>query len=115
MAKKTIVFYADPRGCFPVIDFLAAVDRPDRQKALAYIGYLTEQGEALRRPTSDYLGGKIYELRPRQLRILYAFVGQQYAVILHAFRKQTDAVPEREKRLAQARLADFLTHYEANQ
>jgi phage-related protein len=50
-------------------------------------------------------------LRPKQVRILYAFVGQ-LAVILHAFRKKTGPVPPSEKRLAQARLADFMRRYE---
>ena len=66
----------------------------------------------MRRPIVEYLGDKLYELRPKQIRILYAFVGKQYAVILHAFRKKTGPVPPSEKRLAQTRLADFVQRYE---
>jgi len=57
------------------------------------------------------LGDKIYELRPKQIRILYALVGQ-YAVILHAFWKKTGPVPSSDKRLAQSRLADFVRRRE---
>ena len=59
-----------------------------------------------------YLGDKLYELRPKQIRILYTFVGKEYAVILRAFRKKTGPVPPSEKRLAQTRLADFVRRYE---
>ena len=73
---------------------------------------MEERREGLRRPIAGYLGDKIYELRPKQIRILYGFVGKELAVILHAFRKKTDAVPPKDKRLAEARLADFVKRYE---
>ena len=53
----------------------------------------------------------MYELRPKHVRILYAFVGQ-HVVMLHAFRKKTGPVPPSDKRLAQTRLADFMRRYE---
>ena len=112
MTHKTVVYYSDARSATPALDVLLTLDQADQQKAFAYLGYLEQQGEALRRPIADYLGEKLYELRPKQVRILYAFVGKQYAVILHAFRKKTDAVPPRERQLACARLADFVQRYE---
>ena len=111
MGRTTVIYYPDARGQMPVLAFLRGLDQPDQQKALAYISYLTEQGEHLHRPIADYLGDKIYELRPKQIRVLYTFVGKQYAVILHAFRKKTGPVPPSEKRLAQTRLADFVQRY----
>ena len=112
MARKQVVYYPDARGHSPALEFLLTLDPVEQQKAFAYISYLEEQGEALRRPIADYLGEKLYELRPKQLRILYTFVGEQYAVILHAFRKKSDEVPPKEKQLAQTRRADFIYRYE---
>ena len=111
MSRKTVVYYPDGRGETPALQVLLALPPDDQQKAFAYVSYLEEQGERLRRPIAEYLGDRIYELRPKQVRILYAFVGQ-FAVILHAFRKKTGPVPPSEKRLAQARLADFMRRYE---
>ena len=110
MAVKSVLYYPDARGEAPALQFLLALGRDEQQKALAYISYLEEQGEALRRPIAEYLGDKIYELRPKQIRILYAFTGQ-HVLILHAFRKKTGPVPPRDKRLAQTRLADFVQRY----
>jgi len=73
---------------------------------------LEEHGETLRRPIVEYLSDKLYELRPKQVRILYAFIGKGTAVILHAFRKKTGPVPPEEQQVAQARLTDFLRRYE---
>lgn len=110
MASKSVVYYPDARGEAPALKYLLALEPDEQQKTLAYISYLEEQGERLRRPIAEYLGDKIYELRPKQIRILYAFVGQ-YAVILHVFRKKTGPVPPSEKRLAQTRLSDFVQRY----
>lgn len=106
-----VVYYPNARGETPALKFLLELGQDEQQKALAYVSYLEEQGEQLRRPIAEYLGDKVYELRPKQIRILYAFVGQ-HAVILHAFRKKTGPVPPDDKRLAQARLADFRQRYE---
>lgn len=111
MGRKAVVYYPDARGQMPALDFLRALDRPEQQKVWAYLSYLEEQGEGLRRPIAEYLGEKLYELRPKQIRILYAFVGPEYAVILHAFRKKRGMVPDRDARLAQTRLAEFMRRF----
>ena len=112
MGRKTAVYYPDARGNTPALAFLLGLPQDDQQKAFAYISYLEEHGETLRRPIAEYLGEKLYELRPKHVRILYAFVGKGIAVILHAFRKKTGPVPLAEQRLAQSRLADFVRRYE---
>ena len=111
MPGKSVLYYPDARGEAPALKFLLALGQDEQQKAFAYLSYLEEQGERLRRPIAEYLGDKIYELRPKQVRILYAFAGH-HAVILHAFRKKTGPVPPSEKQLAHTRLADFVQRYE---
>lgn len=110
--SKRVIYYPDTRGCTPALEFLLGLTQDEQQKAFAYVSYLEERGEGLRRPIAGYLGDKIYELRPKRIRILYGFVGKELAVILHAFRKKTNEVPPKEKRLAEARLADFIRRYE---
>lgn len=112
MASKTVIYYPDARGHAPALEFLLGLPLHDQQKAFAYISSLEECGETLRRPIAEYLGGKLYELRPKQIRILYAFVGRGVAVILHAFRKKTGPVPPPEQQLAQTRFTDFMRRYE---
>ena len=112
MGRKTVVYYPDSRGKTPALEFLVGLPQDDQQKVFAYISYLEEHGDTLRRPIAEDLGGKMYELRPKQVRILYAFIGKGTAVILHAFRKKTGPVLPAEQRLAQSRLADFLRRYE---
>ena len=112
MGHKTIVYYPSSRGDNPVLSFLLSLGPDEQQKTLAYLSYLEEQGEALRRPIAEYLGDRLYELRPKHIRLLYTFVGKSLAVVLHAFRKTTSAVPQGELLLALSRRVDFLDRYE---
>ena len=80
-----------------------------------YIAYLEEMGEWVRRPVGDYLGEKLYELRPKQTRIIYFFMLKEYAVLVHAFRKKTNAVPDSEIRTALQNMEDFVSRYQKGQ
>jgi len=106
--KKTVFYYVDREGGNPVWDFLTHLPAGEREKCFEYIEYLEQEGERVRRPVGDYLGGKLYELRPKQVRILYFFYRRQNIVLVHAFRKKTDAVFRREMATALKRMRDFI-------
>jgi phage-related protein len=88
-----IYFYVDDRGHKPVREFIEALPLRDQAKVLAYLDELKKQGHNLRRPMADYLGDRIYELRPGDNRIFYFFFLKDNAVLLHALRKKTDKIP----------------------
>lgn len=110
--KKKVIYYVDAKGDNPVWDFLTKLPAEERDKCFEYIAYLEQFGENVRRPVGDYLGNKLYELRPKQSRILYFFMFKDYAVLAHAFRKKTSAVPEREIKIAQKNRMDFCRRYQ---
>lgn len=112
MGKKQVIYYVDARGKSPVLEYLYSLTRSEQQKIFAYISLLEERGEELRRPIVDYVGDKLYELRPQANRVLYFFMRTEYAVIVHAFRKKTDRLPESEKRIALNRMQDFIERYQ---
>lgn len=114
MAKR-VVYYVDDRGDNPVWSFMTFLSGDEREKCFEYIAYLERMGEQVRRPVGDYLGNKLYELRPKQTRILYFFLLKDYAVLVHAFRKKQDRIPEPEMRIAQKRMDDFLFRYRKGQ
>lgn len=55
---------------------------------------LRERGNELRRPHSAALGGGLFELRGRQVRLFYLFRGQRTAVLLDGMIKKRDDVPD---------------------
>jgi phage-related protein len=74
---------------------------------------LLEHGPALRMPYSRAFGDGLFELRPRGragiARAVYCFRQGMRVIVLHAFIKKTQQIPERELNLARKRLKE-LTH-----
>ena len=113
--RKHVVYYFDEKGGNPVWEFISALSPDEQGKCYEYIAYLEEMGEQVRRPVGDYLCGKLYELRPKQTRIIYFFMLKDYAVLVHAFRKKTKAVPDREIRAALRKMEDFINRHQKGQ
>ena len=105
-----IIFYKDEKGYSPVHEHLNLLPKKQQEKAVAYMDRLAQVGFGLRRPTADSLGGRLglYELRPDRNRILYFFHRRTQAILLHAFLKRTDDIPQREIEIALKRRMDYL-------
>jgi phage-related protein len=103
-------FYEDQEGSYPVEEFLNLLPDKHVGKVLQVTQLLEEQGPNLPFPYSSQIEGKLRELRAHygkvQYRILYYGDVRGVFMLLHAFRKQTAQIPEREKRLAWQRLLD---------
>jgi len=71
---------------------------------------LIEHGPSLKLPYSRAFGDGLFELRPRGRsgigRAFYCFLVGQRVVVLHAFIKKSQQTPDREIRLARARLKE---------
>ena len=111
-----ILYFVDEKGNAPVREYIVHLPFQERVKVFAYLKHLSEIGYQMRRPFSDYLGGKtgIYELRPGRHRVLYFFIQKGKIILLHAFLKRTDQIPEREIEIALARkeICEVLLKYD---
>ena len=124
MPRTIVVFYREPEGKVPVLDWLSDLRKTSTGaygRCLAAIERLAEAGHELRRPLADLLEDGIHELRIRKgrvnYRILYFFYGRDLTVLGHAITKE-DVVPAIEiERCVRRKLAfesdpDGHTHYE---
>lgn len=112
MPQTDVIFYREEEK-IPVLDWLDGIFNRDRvafQKCWDRIRLLGECGSELRRPIADYLDDGIYELRISHqhvnYRILYAFVGQNVALLTNGLVKE-GKVPSQEIRLAVKRKQAF--------
>ena len=96
---EDVYYYTDHRGRSPVEEFLNALSPSGAAKCMAYIQELKNQGYNLRRPLADYIGEGIYELRPKDNRIFYFFFMKESVVLVHAIKKKTRKIPEKDKRI----------------
>ena len=105
-----VIFYKDEKGYSPIREYISSLPKTQQNKIIAYIDRLAQFGFNLKRPTADNLGGGLglYELRPDRNRILYCFHRRTQIILLHAFLKRTEGIPEREIKTALKRKADYL-------
>lgn len=94
-------------GQKPVDDFIKVQDLSTRKKIAFRINLLERFGMHLGMPYSRKITGNLYELRMRgevEVRIIYSFKNN-YAILLHAFKKKQDKLPQREIETARSRLS----------
>lgn len=105
MPQIEVIFYREPSGKAPVVDWLKKLKRKDKRgfaKCAALIGRLAQEGYELRRPSADSLRDGIFELRARRghvnYRLLYFFHGRNVAVLDHALSKEAGIFAPKLKR-----------------
>jgi ribosome-binding protein aMBF1 (putative translation factor) len=95
LPKTKVLFYRDPDGHSPVVEWLQELRRMDTiayAKCAAVIERLAGAGHELRRPTADYLRDGIRELRAKKgrvnYRIPYFLHGKHVTVLAHPSRRR---------------------------
>lgn len=102
----TLQQYEDNRGSRPVVDFIESLAESDRAIVKAKLAFLLERGNQLREPFTKSLGDGLLELRVQAYRIFFCFRPGNRIVLLHAFRKKSQATPQQELALARKRMQE---------
>lgn len=112
-----IIFYEDKRGNKEIERYLfqlkAKMDAGNKEariyfnKIVAYIDSLEELGTRIGEPVTKHLDGEIWELRPLNNRILYAYYKDNTFILLHHFMKTTQKTPKKELKQAIRNLKDY--------
>jgi len=100
--------YKDKNGRNPVLDFLMAegITKGERGQIAARMQAVIEQGVQVSGDILENLGGGLYVLRvpntPNNPRIFMCVLSnpRRSFVMLHAYRKKGNKIPEREMRIA---------------
>lgn len=101
-----IILFESNRGEKPVEEFTYSLDELTIPKINHHVRLLIRFGPWLGMPYSKKLTNSLYELRIRgkqEIRIIYSFKGRNI-YLLHAFKKQTQKIPNKEIKIAQKRL-----------
>ncbi len=110
MPKTEVLIYSKSDGTCPLIEWLDGLPSKAQDKCIVRIERLAELGHEMRRPESDYLRDKIYELRAAfqgiQYRILYFFYKQQ-CILTHGFVKSGNEVRQKQIDMATKCKAQF--------
>ncbi len=104
--KLPVAFYRSKAGAEPVLDWLRELSPEDRQ-VLGRDLRLVEMGWPVGMPLCRPLGGGLWEVRSklsgnRIARVIFC-ASQGFMVLLHAFIKKTQKIPQPELDLAKSR------------
>lgn len=96
---SNIYFFVGENKVAPVKEFIGSLAKKEQAKICAYINELKKQGNNLRRPMAGYLKKGIYELRSKNNRIFYFFYLKNNAVLIHAIKKNTQKISEKDLKI----------------
>ena len=106
MPKWEIIYFQSARREKLVKSFIDEQDLRIKGKYVGMIGFLSEYGPFLTEKYTKKIRNDLYEIRitgKEQIRVLYAVRGNKI-ILLHAFKKKTQKVPEKEIKVALLRL-----------
>ncbi len=104
--KWEIKLFESVRGEKIVESFTSSLENQTRSKLARLMDLLQKYGPSLGTPHSKRISSGLYELRVRgksEIRIFYTFKGK-YVYFLHAFKKQSQKIPDKEIETASQRL-----------
>ena len=111
-----VIFYSNDQGSAPIAEYInelrkqSHVNKDARinlNKIVAYIDLLSEKGTRIGEPVTKHIGGDIWELKPLDNRILFAYYKDDQFLLLHHFIKKTNKTPQREIIQAKQNLKDY--------
>lgn len=103
----SVEFYTDRRRRAPVREFIRSLTKSERADTVQVLDLLQRYSLALGMPHARPIAG-MWELRAGPSRIFYVAVTGRRFILLHGYRKQSQAAPQAEIETAQRRWADFL-------
>jgi len=114
--KYNIIFYEDDKGNSPVQEFLDELQVTSQnnkkslqllEKVILYLEILERRGTRAGYPYTKHIEGDIWELRPKNHRILFFGWEGKNIVLLHTFQKKSKKTPRREIQKAKREMKDW--------
>lgn len=113
-SKYDIYFFKTSSGREPVREYLNhllnsknTADKMLADEILTYLTLLKDKGTSLGMPYSKHLRDALWELRPKNNRIIYCCIQGNSIYLLHHFKKQTQKTPLKEIKLALRRYKEL--------
>ena len=111
-----VKLYQRANGKIPVQEYIKALrNEKEEDKVLEYIKLLKKEGLSL---NSQYIkkiiGTELWELRPRNNRILFFCFTNDTFILLHSFTKKSQKTPIKEIETAERYMQDYLNRGDEN-
>lgn len=96
-------------GRSPVLDYIKDLSKSERARLLEALNQVERYGFNAVRMQFRQIEGKLWEIKVSSHRVFYVMVQQAEMVLLHAYKKQGQKLPLREREVAIKRMKEILS------
>ena len=104
-----VTFYTTISGRSPVVDYIKDLSVQERARLLEALSQIEQSGFDSVRVQFRQIEGKLWEIKVSAHRIFYVLVEREEMVVLHAYKKQSQKLPLKEKTVAVKRMKEVLS------
>ena|SRR3989338_4096048 len=103
-----VSFYTTASGRSPVLDYIQDLSKPERARLLEALDQVEHYGFDAVRMQFRQIEGKLWEIKVSAHRVFYVMVRMEEMILLHAYKKQGQKMPLREREVAIKRMKEVL-------
>lgn len=90
------------------MDYIDSLHKVDQAQLLEVFGQIEKNGLKAKQVRFRQIEGKLWEMKIWSYRVFYVLLSQSEMIVLHAYKKQGQKLPLKEKELALKRMKEVL-------
>jgi len=104
-----VTFYRRPSGRSPILDYIKALSAQERARLFEALDEVERRSFDAIRVQFRQIDGKLWEIKISAHRVFYVLIEKEEMVLLHAYRKQGQKLPLKEREVAMKRMKEVLS------
>lgn len=107
----TVEWYYNAQGKSPALEYFNELIEDQKDKTFYLIQRLADTGKITNKEKFNYEGDHLFVLKPSPDRFFCFFFEGAKLIITNAYKKQSQKMPQREKKLALKMKDDYVSRY----
>jgi phage-related protein len=104
-----VTFFRTASGRSPVLEYIQNLTKPERARVLEALEQVERRGLDAVRVEFRQIDGKLWEIKIGSHRVFYVVIDREEMVLLHAYKKQGQKLPIKERDIATRRMKELLS------
>lgn len=104
-----VTFFSTAAGRSPVLEYIQNLAKPERARVLEALEQIEQRGVDALRVGFRQIDGKLWEIKIGAHRVFYVMIDREEMVVLHAYKKQGQKLPIKERDVAARRMKELLS------
>jgi phage-related protein len=104
-----VTFFETDSGRSPVLKYILDLPKPERARLFEALDQIERHGLDAVRVQFRQIEGKLWEIKASAHRVFYVVIEKDEMVLLHAYKKQGQKLPLKERDIAIRRMKELLS------